>query len=224
MPRAELTIDLPAGVWIGDLSRSYPDTTFRILSAFPDEDSGYGLLEICARDLEEILERIRGNGAVRSLETVQRAEDRAVVQFETTELPLLLTVQRAQVPMEPPLELVDGHITLTLTAPRERISAFADQLEALSIVFTLDRIYRDVDLSIPLTGTERELLVAAIERGYYDTPRTITLTELAEERGLAASTVSERLHRAEELVLKEFCADEPSIDVDVDVAAGRTRS
>jgi len=221
MPRAELTIDLPAGVWIGDLSRSYPDTTFRILSAFPDEDSGYGLLEICDRGLEDILERIRRNDAVRSLETVQRAEDRAVVQFETTELPLLLTIQRAQVPMEPPLELVDGRITLTLTAPRERISAFADQLEALSIVFTLDRIYRDVDLSIPLTAAERDLLVAAIERGYYDTPRRITLTDLAAERELAASTVSERLHRAEELVVKEFCADEPTIDLDVE--ADRTR-
>ena len=105
--------------------------------------------------------------------------------------------------------------------PRERISAFADQLEALSIVFTLDRIYRDVDLSIPLTASERDLLVAAIERGYYDTPRRITLTDLAAERGLAASTVSERLHRAEELVVKEFCADEPTIDLDVE--ADRTR-
>ena len=78
MPRAELTIDLPEGVWIGDLSRSYPDTSFRILSAFPDEDSGYGLLEISTGNLDEILDRIRTDPAIRSLETVQRVEDRAI--------------------------------------------------------------------------------------------------------------------------------------------------
>jgi hypothetical protein len=216
MPRADLTIDLPEGVWVGDLSRSYPDTTFRILSAFPDGDSGYGLLEINSEDLDEILDRMRAHEAVQSLETVQRVEDRAVVQFETNELPLLLTIQRAQIPLEPPLELVGGEITLHLTAPRDRISAFADQLEALSIPYSLDRIYGDVELSTPLTDTQRELLIAALERGYYDTPRRITLTELAAELGMASSTVSETLHRAEEIVLKEYCAGEPSLDVDVD--------
>jgi len=216
MPRADLTIDLPEGVWVGDLSRSYPDTTFRILSAFPDDDSGYGLLEINSEELDEILDRMRTHEAVQSLETVQRVEDRAVVQFETNELPLLLTIQRAQIPLEPPLELVDGEITLHLTAPRDRISAFADQLEALSIPYSLDRIYGDVELSTPLTDTQRELLIAALERGYYDTPRRITLTELAADLGMASSTVSETLHRAEEIVLKEYCAGEPSLDVDVD--------
>lgn len=39
---------------------------------------------------------------------------------------------------------------------------------------------------------------AVIERGYYDTPRRCTLTELADELDLAKSTCSERLHRAEE--------------------------
>ena len=216
MPRADLTIDLPEGVWVGDLSRSYPDTTFRILSAFPDDDSGYGLLEINSEEPDEILDRMRTHEAVQSLETVQRVEDRAVVQFETNELPLLLTIQRAQIPLEPPLELVDGEITLHLTAPRDRISAFADQLEALSIPYSLDRIYGDVELSTPLTDTQRELLIAALERGYYDTPRRITLTELAADLGMASSTVSETLHRAEEIVLKEYCAGEPSLDVDVD--------
>jgi hypothetical protein len=216
MPRAELTIDLPEGVWIGDLSRSYPDVTFRILSAFPGEDSGYGLLEIGTEDVEAILDRFRASEAVRSLETVQRAGDRAVVQFETTELPLLLTIQRAQIPLEPPLELVDGRITLSLTAPRGRISDFAEQLDALSIPFTLDRIYRDVEASNPLTETQRDLLVAAVERGYYDTPRRITLNELAAELDMAPSTVSETLHRAEGTAITEFLAGRPEVDVDLD--------
>lgn len=216
MPRAEFTIDLPEGVWVGDLSRSYPDVTFRVLSAFPDEDSGYGLLEIVSPAVDEILDRMRASPDVRSIETVQRTDDRAVVQFETTELPLLVTIQRAQIPLEPPLELVDGRVTLHLTAPRSRISAFGEQLDALSIPYTLDRIYRDVEAASVLTETQRDLLVEAIERGYYDTPRGITLNDLAAALDMAPSTVSETLHRAEGAVIKEHVAGLPDVDVDVE--------
>jgi hypothetical protein len=58
-----------------------------------------------------------------------------------------------------------------------------------------------------LTDTQRDLLLRAIEEGYYDTPRSCSLTELAERLGKARSTVSESLHRAEGKALKEFAAE-----------------
>ncbi len=48
------------------------------------------------------------------------------------------------------------------------------------------------------------VLGAAVERGYDDTPRQCTLTELADALGVAKSTCSETLHRAEETVVKQF--------------------
>jgi predicted DNA binding protein len=47
-----------------------------------------------------------------------------------------------------------------------------------------------------------------VERGYYDTPRTCTLTELADHLGIAKSTASERLHRAEGAIIRAFVAEE----------------
>jgi hypothetical protein len=208
MVRAEFTVDLPDGVWAGSISRAYPEATFRVLSALPGSESGFGLLEIRSEDLPAILDRMRDADALRSVETVYRSEDRVVLQFESTQFPLLVTVQQAQVPLEFPIELQDGHVTLSLTAPRDRISEFADQLHAVGVPHSLDRIYRAVDADDVLTDHQGELLRAALDRGYYDTPRDITLTELAEAVDAAPSTVSETLHRIEESVLKEYAAEQ----------------
>lgn len=208
MPRAELTIDFPPGIWIGDLSRTYPAAQFTVLSAFPKEDRGYGLLEITADDVEPVLADMRGMQGVSDVEVVQQQPDRAVVQFETTEFPLLVTIQRAQVPLELPLEVSDGVASLEFTAPHDRLSAFGDQLTALGISHRLERLYRAVEPADPLTEKQRELLVAALEHGYYDTPRETTLTALADELGMAPSTVSETLHRAEGAVIKTFLEDD----------------
>lgn len=102
-----------------------------MLSAFADDDSGYGLLEVTGTPdaVEQGLDAMHAEEAVRSVETLRRTEGRAVVQFETTELPLLVMAQRAQVPLEFPIELVDGRVAMELTAPRNRVSALADQFE-----------------------------------------------------------------------------------------------
>jgi len=58
-----------------------------------------------------------------------------------------------------------------------------------------------------LTDRQRELLLAAVDAGYYDTPRECSLTDLATELDMAKSTVSETLHRAEGTIIEEFVAD-----------------
>lgn len=207
MPRAAFTVELPNRVWIGSLSRSYPDMEFRILSAFPGEETGYGLLELEGPAAMEVLEAMREDDAVTTAEVVQASEDRVVVQFETTELPLLVTVQAAQIPLELPIEILNGEVPLEITAPRDRLSAFDEQLDALNIPHRLDRVYRTVEARSLLTETQEDVVLAALEGGYYDTPRTVTLTELAEELDLAPSTLSETLHRAEETMVKTFVED-----------------
>lgn len=57
--------------------------------------------------------------------------------------------------------------------------------------------------------TERQLTLvrAAVEHGYYDTPRRCSLTGLPAEIDLAKWTCSETLHRAEGRIIKQFLDD-----------------
>jgi len=205
MPRAELHLTIPETVWIGDLSRRYPDATFSVLSALPAEGSGVGLVEITAADhLPALLEAVKADDEVTDLDVLSHHGDTALVQFETS-TPLLLTaVQDSGIPLEMPFDLVDGEATWEITAPQEALSTLGRQLEEFGIPFRVERIEQTVRPEHLLTDNQRELVATAVDLGYYDTPRECSLTELADEVGLAKSTCSETLHRAEERIVKEF--------------------
>ena len=55
-----------------------------------------------------------------------------------------------------------------------------------------------------LSTAERETVEAAVESGYYATPREVTVTDLGELLDTPRSTVQYRLQRAEQKVMREF--------------------
>ena len=210
MPRAKLTLDIPEGVWIGELSRAHPDSTFRILSALPAAVGGVGLVEVESDAVEAVVAGFRTSEEISEAHCLHRAEDEALVQFETTNPLLLLPVQGSGVPLELPFEIVDGRAHWTVTAPHERLSELGDQLDAFGIPFDVTLVGEVTPVESLLTDTQRELLETAVAAGYYDSPRGCSLTELAEEVDAAKSTVSETLHRAEGAVIKSYIDGEDS--------------
>ncbi|MFB6252016.1 MAG: helix-turn-helix domain-containing protein [Halobellus sp.] len=208
MPRATLSLDLPDQVWISSLSRQFPDAEFRVLAAMPAEDAGVGLVEITAPEIEQIVAAFDEYESVFSVTVLEAQPDRSLIQFETTEPLLLRTLSEAGIPLELPITIVDGEVTVEVTASRDRLSELGTLLEQFGIQFDLVSVTQSVDTESLLTAEQYELLEAAIERGYYDTPRTCTLTALADAVDLAKSTTSEKLHRAEGKVIKEFVGTE----------------
>lgn len=55
--------------------------------------------------------------------------------------------------------------------------------------------------SVPLTDRQREVVAVAVDLGYYDVPRAATLADVAAEVGVASSTVSDHLRKAESAVM-----------------------
>ena len=207
MPRARLTIDVPDSVWVGAVSREYPEATFRVLAAMPEGDRGVGLLELRAAEVADIAASIDAQGTVSDVAVLHRRDNRVTLQFETSDPLLLFPIQSAGVPLEFPFDIRDGRATWELTASHDRLAELGEQLEAFDISFTVESVERFVDPERLLTDRQRGLLVAAVERGYYDTPRGCSLTQLAEALGVAKSSVSETLHRAEGAVVKHYVAD-----------------
>jgi len=204
MPQADLTVTIPPGIWIGDISREHPTADIRILAALTGGDAGVGLAEITAPNLPEIIADIQGSDSVTELELLERSEDTVLLQFETTNPLLLFPVQDSGVPLEMPFTIRDGQAEWQITAPQHRLSELGTQLEEFGIPFTVNEVQQRVEPEKLLTERQLSLVHAAVEHGYYDTPRGCSLTELAEDVNLAKSTCSETLHRAEEKIVKEF--------------------
>ncbi|WP_135853587.1 helix-turn-helix domain-containing protein [Halorussus salinus] len=204
MPTAKLHIALPEDVWISEVSTANPDAEFRVLAAFPAEETGVGLLEISAEDLPSVVAAMDDREDITRLDLQQASEESALVEFETTAPLLLFSVQESGLPLELPFTIVDGEAEVELTASRDRLSAFTTQLQTFGMDFDVEYVREMVNSESLLTQRQRELLHTAVEEGYYDTPRECSLTELAEEAGVAKSTASETLHRVEEKIVKEY--------------------
>lgn len=204
MPRADLTVTIPEGTWIGDVTRAYPDATVRILSALTRDSTGVGLVEITAPELADVLGTIERSESITELSVLQRNEDTALVQFETT-MPLLLRpVEGSGVPLRMPFTVEEGAAEWEITASQRRLSELSTELAEFGIPFTVDELHQRIEPEQLLTDRQLRLVRAAVEHGYYDTPRRCSLTELAETVELAKSTCSETLHRAEGKVMKRF--------------------
>ena len=207
MPQAQLTLTIPEQTWIGELSRSYPAARVRILAALAGESAGVGLAEIASSDLPDLLGEMAAYDEVTEVELLQEYEDEALVQFETTMPLLLFAVQDSGVPLEMPFDIEGGEAEWTLTAPQDRLSELGEQLESFGVTFTVDYVQQAIESDKLLTDHQLELVRTAVTEGYYDTPRTCSLTELAETLDIAKSTCSESLHRAEEKIVKQFVED-----------------
>lgn len=216
MPQARLRVDLPDGPWIADVSREYPDTVFEILTALPEDGRGLGLLRFQSGAVEAVLDEIRAHGTIEEVSVIQQTEGAATIQIVTTQPMILLAAKRSGIPIEMPVEIRDGTAIVDVAGAHDRLSELGEQFAAMGIDFHIEYIQQRLHPDQLLTDRQQELLQLAVSEGYYDTPRKCTLTELAGEIGLAKSTCSETLHRAEEVVMKKFVEELlPGADFDL---------
>lgn len=214
MPTARLTITIPKNIWIGQLSREYTDAEFEILTAFPKDIGGIALAEITATDGEAIVTAMETSDEVLEVTLLKQTDETLLVQFETSEPILLLPVKEAGTPFELPFTVSNGTVNWEITATQDRLSKLAEQLREFDITFDVRSVTHEIETTQLLTDRQVEILTRAVELGYYDTPRKSTLTELADDLGLAKSTCSETLHRAEEKVIKQFTTEVDHIDAE----------
>ena len=226
MSRTDLRLDLPKGSWLGDVSRRVPAATLRVAETITVDGSAAGAdgsgaadgdgqrptdgdpavastvrvggtdrdrVEAALRDHERVARAtaIERRGDVRTLRVVGRA-------------PVYLPAARAVgLPIESAVEVADGRAAVTVVGDRGRIEAFGRRLAGDGMTVGVAATGGD-DPDRTLTEAQRDLVFEAVRAGYYDTPRRCTLTELAEANGIAKSTCSETLHRAEGRVMRRF--------------------
>lgn len=84
-------------------------------------------------------------------------------------------------------------------ADREHLSDLQQYFDEHDAAWTLRRLYRPNEprqIEFGLTPDQRKTLIAALNSGYYETPRGVTMEELADKFDISANAASERLRRA----------------------------
>ena len=85
------------------------------------------------------------------------------------------------------------------------------RIRSLSLHVTAEQLWRvDHATGSPdaLSAEQEAALRAAVEHGYYETPRTVDVSELADHLDVPRSTLTYRLRRAEAHLAERYVADE----------------
>ena len=206
MPEAKISAHIPEAMWVHEVSTSYPDTVFRVVSALPGDEQGVGVVEVDGRGYKEALEDIPRHETISGMEVLWRddKDEKALVQITTDRHLILQRASISGVPIEMPFEIRDGVGEWELRASHESLSELGSTFDSMGVNYTIEYI-RDVkDDGGFLTEKQHEVIEVAQELGYYDTPREASLSEVADELGIAKSTCSEMIHRAEGKVMSRF--------------------
>lgn len=94
---------------------------------------------------------------------------------------------------------------------RDALSAFRERCRERGLTFDLRRLYRSEDDGAEqygLTDRQREVLCRALERGYFDVPRSVSAGDLAAELGISAQALSTLLRRGTETLLRNTIAED----------------
>jgi predicted DNA binding protein len=205
MAQADMRVQLSDGGWKTDVSRSYGSVSVRLLSAVLDCGRASETVLLSGCDLTGCLSEIETHSGVDSLEVVDRDADCATVQLKTSEPAVLSAASRAGTPFVYPAVVDCGELIITVAGTHAGISALGDLLRADGLDFEVESVQSKHEVEQILTDRQEEVLLAALRRGYYKNPRECTLTEVAETLGIAKSTCSATLQRAEEAIVEQFC-------------------
>ncbi|TKX74730.1 helix-turn-helix domain-containing protein [Halorubrum sp. GN11_10-6_MGM] len=214
MSRTEFRLDLPGGSWLGDASRSVPSATLRVTETIAldgdaresadgaDADAAATVL-VGGADRDRVEEALRDHEGVARATSIERRGDGHVLRVVGRAPAYLPAARAVGLPVASTVEVADGRATVTVVGDRDRIEAFGRRLAGDGVTVGVAAAGVD-EPERTLTEAQRDLVFEAVRKGYYDTPRRCTLTELAEADGIAKSTCSETLHRAEGRVMRRF--------------------
>jgi len=203
MTRLSLRLGFPSGSWLGDVSRAHPDATLRATETVAAAEGAVTALGVAGTDRAATVAALREHDRVDEVDVVDETGPATRVRTVAPAPPSHVAAAReVGLPIEGPVAVTAGRATVEVVGDRSRLTAFSRRLAAEGVTVGIEA--SDADGEPVLTDAQRDLVLAAVGSGYYDTPRECTLTELAKERGLAKSTCSETLHRAEGRVLRQF--------------------
>jgi predicted DNA binding protein len=202
MPRVRLKIE-PHGS-LATFSTDHPDVELRLQAGWPEGEGLVAITEANASDNDLILSFFDTAPEVHSYEVLHTDDTHIIIQALIEKPDSYRAARTSQTLPRFPLVVRDGWIYNEMTTSHEQLSRFRTELETADVNYEVISIMQSPDPSSILTDRQHELITEAIERGYYDSPRRCTLTNLANELGVNKATASGILHRAEGKLIKEF--------------------
>ena len=201
-----IRIIFPEKLWLGQLSRQFPNFQFEIKSFIPisqDPIIGNNLITITGTNPSQLLVNLQNHPSLVSYFVLEESPTQITLNTQTKDQFLLKAIIKNYILIKFPVKIDNGQANFTVTSSRENINQFMQDLNEVGIEADLKSIghYTENENENVLTPRQNIIYRQARESGYYDTPRRISLSELADQLKISKSTLSTMLQRVHKKLL-----------------------
>ena len=205
----EATVTVPADQFpLGTVFAQLPDVTVELERLIPSQDVVIPYFWVRGTEVEDIEAAFTEHPGVNGIQLVDSVADEYLLRVEwSLKYEDVLTVLTET---EIPLIKATGtnkQWTFDIRGDsRSDVATFHTRCREVGIPVTLTALHDltpvETGIKEALTDKQQEALVLALERGYFESPREVTMKELGEELGISQQAVAARLRHGIKHILK----------------------
>jgi len=200
----EATIQIRIENWV-DIIRSKYDVRIKIMDVYSSENGVGNLVEIYGseEDLERIPEELKKLKYVIEFDLQKTKKGTLSGSVIVSHCRICEAISEGEIFLIGAETKDDGSfVWKVLSSNKKNISKVIENLNKVQEAKLLSISH--LSPTDVLTSRQEEILRIALERGYFDHPRRVTLKELAKMLGVSPSTLSEIIKRGEKRILERY--------------------
>jgi len=191
----KLSIDIPQDKWLATFNKKYPELNFQILSNFLiGENTGITSFQIRGASVKQFISDFKDSLAKKTSQILFEGENLVILNVKEVDPWILNTLVKTELLVSYPVLVKRGKIRMEAITNRSKVDKFLTQLKKKDIGAKIERIgyyYK----STLLTQRQNEIVNLAYEKGFFNIPRSISLSLFAKDLKISKSALSETLRR-----------------------------
>ena len=195
----------PPHSWIRRLATQFP-AVIRVLDcrSLPDREGVQELFEITSDSelSQKIVDYLRQDSYVYDIDIVRTDKGRVIGSLKTRKCTACKTFAGANCFLVSATSKPDGKLEWAVLGSDTMVKSLMRELESQKVAGEVVRISKLRDEE-ELTARQENILQIALEKGYFEFPKKITLRQLAKVLDVSPATLTEILRRGQKRVLQE---------------------
>jgi len=199
--RAEIEIEIPNDKWLSKLSKKFPNLIINIITmSLIQGNIGNILVRVHGENTSPLLSELATHKSVIEHYILSKSKTSVIINIKIRSPLMLISSVESEVLLKYPIQIQNGWAKWEIYSTRTNINLFFQNLKSKQINMKLKSIGKYKEKSL-LTPRQSEILNIAINEGFYEIPRKISLSDLAKKLDISPSTLSELLRRINKKLL-----------------------
>jgi predicted DNA binding protein len=214
LPMLEAVVRItPPHSWIKGVTSNFP-AVVRVMDCrnIPEKEGVQEFFEItCAAELsEKIIDSLMHDDYVYDVDVVKGKPGRLIGSLKTKRCTACRIFASASCYLISASSKPDGKLEWTLLGNDTMVKSLLKELEKAQVVAEVLKVSQ-LQEGDEITARQEYILQIALEKGYFDYPKKITLRRLAKTLAISPASLSEILRRGQKHVLQERFKGHPSV-------------